>query len=172
MMSFVVRYCIRLVGFIDKIKKRILIILCGLKGYGGFMVKQIVKDVLIFKKAEFAEKNDLQVARDLVDTLRANADICVGMAANMIGVNKRIIVFSVGPVIVAMINPVIVKKSKETYEAEEGCLSLVGTRNAVRHQEIEVEYLDMDFNKHKQTYSGFIAQIIQHEIDHCDGIII
>ena len=136
------------------------------------MVKQIIKDVLIFKKAEPATKDDLQVATDLVDTLRANADICVGMAANMIGVNKRIIVFSVGPMIMTMINPAIVKKSKETYEAEEGCLSLIGTRKTIRHQEIEVEYLDMNFNKHKQVYSGFIAQIIQHEVDHCDGIII
>lgn len=136
------------------------------------MVKQIVKDILIFKKAEFATKDDLQIATDLADTLRANEDICVGMAANMIGVNKRIIVFSVGPVIVTMINPTIVKRSKETYEAEEGCLSLVGTRTAVRHQEIEIEFFDTNFNKHRQSYSGFVAQIIQHEVDHCDGIII
>ena len=136
------------------------------------MVKQIIKDVLIFKKAEPATKADLQVAIDLTDTLRANADICVGMAANMIGVNKRIIVFSIGPVIVPMINPTITKKSTETYEAEESCLSLSGTRKTVRHQQIEVEYLDMNFKKQRQSYTGFPAQIIQHEIDHCDGIII
>ena len=136
------------------------------------MVKQIIKDTFIFKKAEFATKDDLQIAIDLNDTLRANADICVGMAANMIGENKRIIVFSIGPMIMTMINPVIVKKSKETYEADEGCLSLVGTRKTIRHQSIEVEYLDMNFKKQKQMYNGFIAQIIQHEIDHCDGIII
>ena len=136
------------------------------------MVKQIIKDVLIFKKAEPATKSDLQVAIDLIDTLRANADICVGMAANMIGVNKRIIVFSIGPVIIPMINPVITKKSKETYQAEESCLSLSGTRKTIRHQQIEVEYLDMNFKKQKQSYSGFPAQIIQHEIDHCDGIVI
>lgn len=136
------------------------------------MVKQIIKDVLIFKKAEPATKLDLQVAIDLIDTLRANADICVGMAANMIGVNKRIIVFSIGPVIIPMINPVITKKSKETYQAEESCLSLSGTRKTIRHQQIEVEYLDMNFKKQKQSYSDFPAQIIQHEIDHCDGIVI
>ena len=136
------------------------------------MVKQIIKDIFIFKKAELATKDDLQTAIDLADTLRANADICVGMAANMIGVNKRIIAFSVGPMVMTMINPVIVKKSKETFEADEGCLSLPGTRKTIRHQEIEVEFMDMDFKKHRQAYSGFPAQIIQHEIDHCDGIVI
>ena len=112
------------------------------------------------------------MAIDLTDTLRANADICVGMAANMIGVNKRIIAFSIGPVIITMINPEIVKKSKETYEADEGCLSLDGTRKTLRHQSVEVEYLDMNFQKQKQFFNGFPAQIIQHEIDHCNGIII
>ena len=136
------------------------------------MVKQIIKDIFIFRKAELATKDDLQVAIDLVDTLRANTDICVGMAANMIGVNKRIIVFSVGPMIMTMINPVIVKKSKKIYEAEEGCLSLDGTRKINRCQEIEVEYLDTNFKKHRQSYNGFVAQVIQHEIDHCDGIVI
>ncbi len=136
------------------------------------MVKQIIKDILIFKKAELATKDDLQTAIDLQDTLRANADICVGMAANMIGVNKRIIAFSVGPMIITMINPVLTKKSKDTYETEEGCLSLPGTRKTTRHNEIEVEYLDMNFKKCRQKYKGFPAQIIQHEIDHCDGVVI
>ena len=136
------------------------------------MVKQIIKDVFIFKKAELATKDDLQTAIDLQDTLHANTDICVGMAANIIGVNKRIIAFSVGPIIITMINPVITKKSKDTYETEEGCLSLHGTRKTTRHNEIEVEYLDMNFKKCKQKYAGFPAQIIQHEIDHCDGIVI
>ena len=136
------------------------------------MVKQIVKDILIFKKAEAATKEDLQTAIDLADTLRANEEICVGMAANMIGVNKRIIAFSVGPLIITMINPYITRKSNETYEADEGCLSLSGTRKTTRYQEIEVEYLDMNFNKQKQVFTGFPAQIIQHEIDHCDGIVI
>ena len=136
------------------------------------MVKKIIKDIFIFRKAEPATKDDLQVAIDLADTLQANADICVGMAANMIGVNKRIIAFSVGPMVMTMINPIIIKKSKETYEVDEGCLSLSGTRNTVRYQEIEVEYLDMNFKKQRQAYSGFPAQIIQHEIDHCDGVVI
>lgn len=136
------------------------------------MVKKIIKDIFIFKKAELASEDDIQVAIDLADTLRANADICVGMAANMIGVNKRIIVFSVGPMIMTMINPVIIKKSKETYEADEGCLSLDGTRKVNRCQEIEVEYFDIKFKKHRQSYNGYVAQIIQHEIDHCDGIMI
>lgn len=136
------------------------------------MIKQIVKDILIFKKAEVATKEDLQTAIDLADTLRANEEICVGMAANMIGVNKRIIAFSVGPLIITMINPYITRKSNETYEAEEGCLSLSGTRKTTRYQEIEVEYLDMNFVKQKQVFNGFPAQIIQHEIDHCDGIVI
>jgi len=136
------------------------------------MVKEIIKDILIFRKAQFATKDDLQVAIDLTDTLRANREICVGMAANMIGVNKRIIAVSVGPFIMTMINPVIVSKSTETYEAEEGCLSLPGVRTTTRHQEIEVEYLDMNFKKNRQKFSGFPAQIMQHEIDHCDGIVI
>ncbi len=92
------------------------------------MVKQIIKDIFIFRKAEFATKADLQTAIDLQDTLQANADICVGMAANMIGVNKRIIAFSAGPMVITMINPVITKKSKDIYETEEGCLSLPGSR--------------------------------------------
>ncbi len=92
------------------------------------MVKQIIKDIFIFKKAEIATKDDIQTAIDLTDTLRANSDICVGMAANMIGVNKRIIAFAMGPFVMAMINPYIVKKSKKSYETVEGCLSLSGTR--------------------------------------------
>ena len=136
------------------------------------MVKKIIKDILIFRKAEPAEKGDLQTAVDLADTLRANRDICVGMAANMIGVNKRIIAFLVGPMVVTMLNPKITKKAKGSYEAEEGCLSLSGTRKTVRYNEIEVEFCDLSFNKRKQTYSVFIAQIIQHEIDHCDGKVI
>ena len=136
------------------------------------MVKDIIKDVFIFRKAETAEKEDLQTAADLEDTLRANADICVGMAANMIGVNKRIIAFFAGPIIVTMINPIIVKKSVQVYETEEACLSLNGTRKVTRHKEIEVEYCDSEFKKHRNRYSGFIAQIIQHEIDHCDGVVI
>lgn len=136
------------------------------------MVRQIIKDVFIFKKAEPATKDDLQAAIDLQDTLRANSDICVGMAANMIGINKRIIAISIGPIIITMINPVIIKKSKEIYQTEEGCLSLVGVRKTTRHNEIEVEYFDMSFKECRKKYTGFPAQIIQHEIDHCEGIVI
>ena len=136
------------------------------------MVKKIIKDILIFRKAEPAAKADLQTAIDLADTLRANRDICVGMAANMIGVNKRIIAFAVGPAIVTMLNPKIIKRSGGGYEAEEGCLSLPGMRKTKRYNEITVEYEDMSFKKCRQSYSGFIAQIIQHEIDHCDGKVI
>lgn len=136
------------------------------------MVKKIIKDIMIFRKAEPAGKTDIQTAIDLADTLRANSEICVGMAANMIGVNKRIIAFLAGPMVITMMNPKIIKKSKDMYEAEEACLSLDGTRKAMRYQEIEVEFYDLSFNKHKQSFSGFTAQIIQHEIDHCDGKVI
>lgn len=127
---------------------------------------------MIFRKAEPAGKTDIQTAIDLADTLRANSEICVGMAANMIGINKRIIAFFAGPMVITMMNPKIIKKSKDMYEAEEACLSLDGTRKAMRYQEIEVEFYDLLFNKHKQSFSGFTAQIIQHEIDHCDGKVI
>lgn len=136
------------------------------------MVKKIIKDIMIFRKAEPAGKTDIQTAIDLADTLRANSEICVGMAANMIGINKRIIAFFAGPMVITMMNPKIIKKSKDMYEAEEACLSLDGTRKAMRYQEIEVEFYDLLFNKHKQSFSGFTAQIIQHEIDHCDGKVI
>lgn len=136
------------------------------------MVKPIVKDtIFLSQKSEDATESDKQVVIDLMDTLKAHSEECVGMAANMIGVKKRIIVFSADIIRAAMINPVIVKKSKP-YEAEEGCLSLSGVRKTVRYREIEVSYLDINFKKQKQKYSGWIAQIIQHEIDHCDGILI
>lgn len=131
-----------------------------------------MKDVLFLgQKSEEAGKEDMAVVNDLIDTLRANIDDCVGMAANMIGVRKRIIVFSVGSFIVPMINPVIISKSNP-YETEESCLSLTGIRKTKRYESIEVEYLDKDFKKQKGTFTGFTAQIIQHEIDHCNGIII
>ena len=136
------------------------------------MIKQVVKDVLFLgQKSEPATKNDVAVIDDLIDTLRANLDACVGMAANMIGVKKRILVFSLGNIIVPMVNPVIVKKENK-YETEESCLSLNGFRKTTRYEKIEVEYLDRNFKKHRDTFEGFTAQIIQHEIHHFEGIII
>ena len=137
------------------------------------MVKPIVTDIFsLNRKALPATKEDLGTARDLVDTLLANHDRCVGLAANMIGVNKRIIVISLGGFPLVMLNPVIIGRSKETYEAEEGCLSLTGVRSTLRYESIEVSYQDMDLKSCRQTYTGFAAQIIQHEVDHCEGILI
>lgn len=136
------------------------------------MVKPIMRDILFLgQKSEPATIADAGIIQDLMDTLKANSARCVGMAANMIGVKKRIIAVNMGMIQVAMINPVIVRK-QGPYETEEGCLSLDGIRKTRRYQEIEVEYLDQRFQKQKQKYSGWIAQIIQHEINHCDGIII
>lgn len=136
------------------------------------MIKPIVKDVLFLgEKSEVATKEDISVVDDLIDTLRANLDGCVGLAANMIGIRKRIIVFAVGSVIVPMINPVILKKEK-SYVTEESCLSLTGFRETTRYETIEVEYFDKSFKKQRGTFTGFVAQIIQHEVDHCNGIII
>lgn len=136
------------------------------------MVKRIVKGTSIFvRKAQPATEADKQVVIDLLDTLRANREHCVGMAANMIGVNKSIIVVAAGPFQFAMVNPVITKKAEE-YETEEGCLSLEGVRTCKRYQDIEVEYLDQNFKKQSGKFSGWTAQIIQHEIDHCNGIVI
>ena len=136
------------------------------------MIKKIVKDPLFLaQKSVDATEADKQVVTDLLDTLRANLDHCVGMAANMIGVKKNIIVVAAGPFQFPMINPVITKKNGE-YQTEEGCLSLDGERTTVRYEKITVTYQDMQLKTHKQSYSGFTAQIIQHEIDHCNGIII
>ena len=136
------------------------------------MVQQIMHDPLyLAQKSAPATKADLQVGKDLQDTLKAHREGCVGMAANMIGVNKRIIAVNMGFANIAMLNPVIVSK-KEPYEAEEGCLSLKGVRKTTRYQEIEVEYEDIHFKKQHQKYKGWVAQIIQHEVDHCEGIII
>ena len=136
------------------------------------MIKEIVKDIdFLREKSEPATKEDLQVVNDLIDTLRANLDGCVGMAANMIGVKKRILVFTIGDTIIPMINPVIIKKEMP-YKTEESCLSLTGFRETIRYEKIEVEYLDRNFKKQKQVFTGFTAQIIQHEMDHFEGIII
>lgn len=136
------------------------------------MVRQIVRDELFLaQKSEIATKADAGVITDLTDTLRANEKNCVGMAANMIGVRKRIIVFSIGVAIVPMVNPVITKRIKP-YETEEGCLSLNGVRKTTRYETIEVDYMDKDFKRQQQSFNGWIAQIIQHEVDHLDGRII
>ncbi len=136
------------------------------------MIRSIMKDVFFLnQKSEPATEADRQVVQDLLDTLKANEVGCVGMAANMIGVKKRIIAVSMGFANIAMINPVIIKKSG-SYETEEGCLSLIGVRGTTRYKDIEVEFQDTNFKKQRQKYSGWIAQIIQHEIDHCDGIVI
>lgn len=136
------------------------------------MVKNIVRDPMFLQqKSEPATEADKQVIHDLIDTLRANQDRCVGMAANMIGVKKRIIVVAMGPFHFAMVNPVITKKSGE-YQTEESCLSLEGVRPCTRYKEIEVDYLDQDFKPQHGKYKDFTAQIIQHEIDHFEGVLI
>ena len=137
------------------------------------MVRPIMRDMMFLsRKSTPATKADLPVAQDLADTLRAHSHECVGMAANMIGVSKRIIVVSVGVANVVMINPVITAHSKEQYETEEGCLSLTGVRKTMRYESVTVEYCDMQMIKRKGIFTGFTAQIIQHELDHCNGIII
>ena len=136
------------------------------------MIRPIVKDVLFLgQKSEPATKQDLPVGQDLMDTLRANQDRCVGMAANMIGVRKKVIIVNMGIMNVVMYNPVIVKKDTP-FETEEGCLSLTGVRRTTRYQNIEEEYLDGNWKKQRRKYSGWTAQIIQHECDHLEGIII
>ena len=136
------------------------------------MIKNICKDVMFLsRKSEAATKEDLPIAKDLIDTLIANKDKCIGMAANMIGYNKSIIVVSTGMFPVVMFNPVITGKRK-MYNASEGCLSLKGERPCIRYEEIDVTYYDMSFNKKTGTYTGLISEIIQHEVDHLNGIII
>ena len=136
------------------------------------MIRPINRYILFLsQKSEVATKDDSYVIADLKDTLAAHHDECVGMAANMIGYRKRIIIISLGISSLIMVNPSIVKK-KKPYETQEGCLSLDGVRATKRFQEIEVEFEDESFQKQCRRFMGFTAQIIQHEIDHCDGIII
>lgn len=136
------------------------------------MIRPIMHDPLFLaRKSEPATEADRHVIVDLLDTLRANLDRCVGMAANMIGGRKRVIAFCRGPAQTVMINPQITGKSGE-YEAEEGCLSLPGVKKTKRYRKITVVYQDTAFRKRTETFEGFTAQIIQHEIDHCDGILI
>ena len=139
---------------------------------GEIMIQKIVRDVFFLgQKSVPAQPEDTLVGKDLQDTLRANQDRCVGMAANMIGVRKRIIIVNMGIMNVVMYNPVIVRKDSP-YETEEGCLSLEGVRKTTRYQNIEVEYFDTSWKKRRQKYSGWTAQIIPHEVDHLDGVII
>ena len=136
------------------------------------MVRDVVRDQLFLsQKSEPATKDDLQIAEDLKDTLQVNSATCVGMAANMIGIKKQIIVVSLGFAPMVLINPRIVKKSGE-YETEEGCLSLDGKRKTKRYKNITVEYLDVNFKSQKQDFTGFIAQNIQHQCDHIVGVVI
>ena len=136
------------------------------------MIKPIVKDVFFLgQKSDLATKQDLPVGQDLQDTLVANQNRCVGMAANMIGVRKRISIVNIGFMNLVMYNPVILKKDTP-YETEEGCLSLEDVRKTTRYQNIEVEYLDSSWKKHRQKFSGWTAQIVLHEMDHLEGVII
>ena len=136
------------------------------------MVREICRDeAFLSQRAEPATKDDLGTAQDLLDTLLAHKDGCVGMAANMIGVNKRIIAFDNEGSYLVMLNPEIVKRSGP-YEAEEGCLSLSGTRRARRWRSIKVRWQNEKFQERIKTFTGWTAQIIQHEIDHCEGILI
>lgn len=136
------------------------------------MIKEIMRDVTFLSlPSEKATRNDINVGQDLLDTLTANKSRCVGMAVNMIGVRKRIIIVDIGFSYVVMYNPKIINK-RSAYQCFEGCLSLDGERETTRFEFIEVEYFDSNWNKQRNKFSGFIAQIIQHEIDHCNGIII
>ena len=136
------------------------------------MVRQLIHDpFLLARKSAPATKEDLSIGQDLLDTLNAHRESCVGMAANMIGQLKRIIVFDNGGVPTLMFNPQIVKASGE-YETEEGCLSLLGDpRKTKRYQKIKVQYQTESFQTRLKTFEGWTAQIIQHEIDHCNGIL-
>ena len=141
------------------------------------MIKELMHDpIFLAGKSEVATKEDLHVAQDLLDTLIAHREGCVGMAANMIGVRKRIIVFldesGRAPIYTVMLNPEIVAKSG-IYEAEEGCLSLLGDpRKCKRYKTIKVKFQTLEMKTHIKNFNGWTAQIIQHEIDHCNGILI
>ena len=136
------------------------------------MIRPIVRDVFFLsQKSSPAAREDLPLAADLRDTLQYHRDRCVGMAANMIGVRKRAIIVNVGLADIVMFNPVLIRRDTP-FEAEEGCLSLDGTRKTVRYQNIEIEYQDEALKVRRQRFTGWTAQIIQHELDHLDGIII
>ena len=137
------------------------------------MVKELMHDpIFLAQPALDATREDLSVAQDLLDTLAFHRESCVGMAANMIGICKRIIAFDCDGELVAMLNPQIIAQS-QPYEAEEGCLSLLGgPRKAVRYEKIKVRYQNLQLQTRLKTFTGFTAQIIQHEVDHCNGVLI
>ena len=136
------------------------------------MIQELVHDPFFLSgKSAPAAKEDLPIAQELVETLQAHRDVCLGMAANMIGVNKRIIAFENDGEYMVMFNPVIVKQSG-AYETDEGCLSLTGTRKTKRHKVIKVQWQNEKFQTRLKTFTGWTAEIIQHEIDHCEGILI
>ena len=136
------------------------------------MIREIIHDpIFLSRKSAEATADDIRIAMDLADTLRANLDRCVGMAANMIGESRRIIAIVRGPMIITMLNPKILSKSGE-YETEEGCLSLAGTRKTKRWKSIRVSWQDVNMKNHTEVMDGFQAQIVQHEVDHCDSILI
>ena len=136
------------------------------------MIREICRDeTFLAQKAAPATADDLATAQDLLDTLTAHKDGCVGMAANMIGVCKRIIAFDNEGTYMVMFNPVILKK-EGAYQTEEGCLSLSGSRRTERYQSIKVQWQNEKFQTRAKTFTGWTAQIIQHEIDHCNGILI
>lgn len=136
------------------------------------MIKKIVKDkLLLSQKSSKASKEDLNIVEDLLDTIKANKDKCVGMAANMIGYNKQIIVIENDGEYLVMINPLITKATGK-YETNEGCLCHETLMPALRYHKITVEYLDLNFKKKTRTFKDYLAQIIQHEIDHCNGILV
>lgn len=136
------------------------------------MIKPICKDPQILSQpSQPANLHDWPIAQDLLDTLVAHQKECVGLAANMIGINKQIIAISLGPINIAMLNPQITAK-EYPYQTQEGCLSLIGQRTTMRYQEITLVYLDQTGHQQKLSLHGWAAQIVQHEIDHCHGIII
>ena len=136
------------------------------------MIRDIVTDTFFLRQKSLpAGKEDIPAGIDLMDTLQANRQRCVGMAANMIGIRKRIIIVNNEGTDIVMFNPVILRK-EGPYEAEEGCLSLEGTRKASRYRKVAVEYTDLRWRKITKTFTGFTAQIIQHEMDHLEGILI
>ncbi|MGT2754401.1 peptide deformylase [Streptococcus ovis] len=136
------------------------------------MIRPIVKDMLFLQQKSLpATQADLPIGKDLQDTLLAHKDSCVGLAANMIGVRKRIIIVNLGVLDLVMYNPVLLSKSS-SYQTEEGCLSLTGTRETTRYQEIAVHFFNDAWQEQTMTFTGFTAQIIQHELDHLEGMLI